>query len=327
MTTVVLGWDGLDYDLVHEFGLADAFGAHVSEIETIVNDELGKPHTWELWPSIITGQPPQTHGIHADEYIETNWSHPLVRWAARLSAPIPDAIRWRVGRWLRNRGAEMAFEDTTAYADQWTIFDGRHAFPLAIPNYRSAVDDRVGMTDDRGAELAAVLETSTDDEGTTTRQPSTDPETFAARIAGGAGEKVGFVRHAIAQDYDLIFVWFSYLDTAGHVAPAIDGSDAWLREHYDLAANWTQAIHQTLDADDVLVCLSDHGLQNGHHTETACIGAWPGVVARDVDHVLGVADVLDAHTPRTRDATAGATTDADTAADVRANLEALGYVD
>lgn len=325
MTTVVLGWDGLDDELVRQFDLRDAFGAHVRPIETIVNPVLDKPHTWELWPSIITGQHPNEHGIHAHEYIETNWSNPLVRWAARLSEPIPDSMRWRVGRWLRDAGAEMAFESADYY--NTTVFDAYRSFPLAIPNYRTAFDDRYGMSVDRGAELGAYLNTQTDESGETRRTPAVAPETFAGQIAADAGEKIALARHAIAQDYDLIFLWLAYLDTAGHVAPTLSDPDAWMRQHYQQAADWTALIRDALGDDDVLMCLSDHGLQDGEHTRMACVGAWPARVAVETESVLDVADTIDAFTTAS-EARHDAHSTADGAVDeVRENLQALGYVD
>ncbi|MDY7080887.1 MAG: nucleotide pyrophosphatase, partial [Halobacteria archaeon] len=63
-TTVVLGWDGLDYELCSEFGFCDSFAPHHREIRSIENPILGKPHTYEVWPSIITGVKPDKHGVH-----------------------------------------------------------------------------------------------------------------------------------------------------------------------------------------------------------------------------------------------------------------------
>lgn len=328
MTTVVLGWDGLDYEIVREYGLEDAFGDRVKPIETLTNPELEKPHTWELWPSIITGQRPASHGIHADEYIESNWSNPLLRGAATLSKPIPDAIRWRVGRWIRGNGATMAFETPDYYRDNSieTIFDGRAAFPLAIPNYRSDVDDRYGISHDRGAALAEFMQVETDENGNTRRTPTVTHDTFAGQIGGDCGRKIGLVRHALNADYDLVFAWLAYLDTAGHIAPTTDSPNQWMQDHYQTAANYTTLIRDELADDDTLFCLSDHGLQDGVHTETACIGSTPAESIRGVEGVLDVADAIDrtAESSGSTDATFG-TDDAEAKA-VRDRLEDLGYV-
>lgn len=328
MTTVVLGWDGLDYELLSRFNLHNAFGEETAGIETITNQSLDKPHTWELWPSIITGERPEVHGIHADEYIENNWSNPLISFAAQASRPIPDAIRWRVGRWVRGAGAEIAFETAGYYHDREipTLFEGRSSFPLAIPNYRSEVDERFGMSSDRGAELAEYMSVETDENGDTYRETNVTPETFSGRIASDCAEKIGLVQQALYEEYDIVFAWLGYLDTAGHIAPTVADSDRFLERAYQTASDYTKLVQQQLDDDDTLVCLSDHGLQNGKHTETACIGSWPAEIAEEVDTVLDVYDALDSCTGRSRTTTSQFTDDDSEAEIVRERLENLGYV-
>lgn len=67
-----------------------------------------------------------------------------------------------------------------------------------------------------------------------------------------------------------MWVWCGYLDTVGHLAPALGGRD-WQRRHYRRAARWTRQLRR-LDGVETLVCVSDHGLQQGTHTETAAVG-------------------------------------------------------
>lgn len=329
MTTVVLGWDGLDHELLADYGMESAFGECAHPIETLVNDELGKPHTWELWPSIITGCQPDVHGIHADEYIESNWSSAWLRAAATLSKPIPDALRWRVGRLVRDAGATMAFESADYYAQRGveTVFDGRGCLALGVPNYRSDADERYEISHDRGAELADYMDTETDSDGETRRTPAVTPETFAARIEADCAEKIGLVRNALDRDYDLVFVWLAYLDTAGHVAPTVEDTDRWLRRHYEAAATYTNMIHDQLDSDETLITLSDHGLQNGEHTETACIGAWPGEAVADVESVLDVAAAINRCTDRGGDTGERFAVDDEAQDDVQERLQTLGYID
>ena len=62
---IVLGWDGLDVELLDRYGLGDAFGQHRTTAETYVNPVIDDPHTRELWPSMITGSHPAEHGAPA----------------------------------------------------------------------------------------------------------------------------------------------------------------------------------------------------------------------------------------------------------------------
>jgi len=64
MQVVILGWDALDAEVVEQYALAEQFG-RPSKIETYVNPTIDAPHTRELWPSMISGQHPDEHGIYA----------------------------------------------------------------------------------------------------------------------------------------------------------------------------------------------------------------------------------------------------------------------
>lgn len=326
MTVVVLGWDGLDPDLLREFGVEGSFGA-VREIETVVNRELGKPHTWELWPSIITGQHPDEHGIHAEEYIEDSWSNPLVRWAAKLSTPLPDWIRWRAGRIVRDAGATIDFETQEYYEVNGfsTVFDGRASYAVGVPNYRSLVDDAHGLVCDRGAALAEYMATETVD-GETRRRPTVSPMRFMERIEADAAEKLALTRAAITQDYDLVFVWLAYVDTAGHVAPTVADPRGWMQHTYETTAQYTDFIKNTLTKDDTLLCVSDHGLQDGEHTETACISSWPHDHTDGVESVLDVAARIDELAPQSQSSRECFENSDGVAGEVRERLEDLGYV-
>lgn len=326
MTVVVLGWDGLDPDRVHEFGLADAFGPQTTSVPTISNETLGKPHTYELWPSIITGCPPSVHGIHADEYIESGWNSRLLTLAARWSHVVPDGLRWRVGRLLRDHGAEYDFERPRYYRDQGlrTLFDDRHAVPLAVPNYRSQYDDLLDLSMDRGAALSAYLDVETASDGTTIHTPAVAPTELGLRLAAEAGEKLAAVTASLSEAPDLVFVWLGYLDTVGHVAPTLADPQRWYCEHYEHAAALTQGVRRQLAAGDELVCVSDHGLEAGRHTDRAFVGATTPVTG--VQHILDVYDLVDEHAPHTSPDVGYATAGEAARAAVEDELEALGYI-
>lgn len=333
MTTIVLGWDGLDYDLVHEIGVAGAFGAECSRLDTIRNDVIGKPHTYELWPSIVTGLAPDDHGIHAERYTHGgSWSNPVLNAAARLSKfTVPEAVRWRVGRLIRDHGATFEFESLEYYAQHGitTVFDGRQSFPLGIPNCRSRPDVDLEIMVDRGAHLAAFMDIETGPDGETIHNPSVPLGTFHHRLEADLASKLGAVRSAYRSGYDLIFVWLGYLDTVGHVAPTVKDPEAWVRSGYDTAAAWTAFLREHTDASDTVFCVSDHGLQNGEHTEHAFAGSWPGEHASGCDHVLDVADVIEATSPRSTGLTEPHTA-SDRKADydaVEGRLQDLGYLD
>lgn len=328
MTTVVLGWDALDPERVEAFGLSGTFGRHYREIETYNNPALGKPHTYEVWPSMITGLGRDEHGIRAvSEDSGAEWSNPWLNFASSLAQyTIPERLKSAVGRVLRERGATLAMKTPSYYEDRdhWTVFDGRESLALAIPNYHTAINDELGIVFDRGAQLADFVNIEVGEDGGSRHVPAVSLRRLEQRLYGEAAKKAGIVQAAVRQDYDLIWVWFGFLDSVGHIEPTVDDVD-WVERAYRQAAVWTQAIHDTASADDTIVCVSDHGLQAGSHTEAAFIGATDAEAIQGVDSVLDVASAVGSVTPSND--LSGPSMDGHPEADsVRQNLEELGYL-
>lgn len=344
MTTVVLGWDGLDYELATEWGLADLFGLNHRRIETFDNETLGKPHTAELWPSIVTGQPPDEHGVHAaGDSGAQEWANPLIQHAARVAQyVVPETVRTRIGQLLRARGAEMPHRGPDYYAERGvsTVFDDRRALPLAVPNYRTERDGRYGVLADRGAQLAQVLEWDSSGDHGRWHEPGIAESVFDELLVGELHKKLGIVREAIQREYDLLFVWLGYLDTVGHVAPVVDEAGYQARS-YRQAAQWTRELRSELADGDALITVSDHGLRDGYHTHDAFLGSTDSRVLDGTESVLDVRAAVDAVTPTRPTADHAedddhvpvregyrheATTTERSAADVRGQLEDLGYL-
>lgn len=322
MTTVVLGWDGLDAELVREFGLADAFGEQVREIDTFDNPIAGEPLTREVWPSIISGVKPDDHGIHAmTDGDGIDWDNPLVNAASTVaSGVIPHSVRTGIGSILRNCGARVQQTDSEVLDESLhgTVFDGRDSVALSIPGYRTELDRELGLEVDRTAIWNNVLHTIDTEEGTV-YQPDVSIEELEMRLVGKARRRFGFVEAAADQNHDIVFCWFGYLDTVGHLEPAV-GRDSWQRDHYQRAATWTRRLRDDTDADVMVV--SDHGLQKGTHTHSATYAAPPH--APIPSSVLDVRDVLEAMAPAGGEKERGGIEgDLDSVDD---QLEALGYV-
>ncbi|WP_135821570.1 alkaline phosphatase family protein [Halostella litorea] len=338
MTTVVLGWDGLDAELVEAFGLGGAFGAHGHRIDTFDNPVLGKPHTYELWPSIVTGAPPAEHGVHAatdDEGVA--WGNPAIAATARLARRVvPEQLRTRVGAALRQRGAGLDFKTADWYRERGvdTVFDGRTARAVTVPNYVTERDRRLGLDADRGAALGDFLAVGEGDDEGTVHAPRVSVPELEERLVGEATEKLGVVRACAQREYDIVFVWLGYLDTVGHLAPVVDES-GWQERGYRLAAALTGEVADALAPDDALVCVSDHGLRDGDHTHDAYLAADDPAAVRGVESVLDVREGIERVTPASGERTdppvrerfrgEGSAASQD-AAEVRDQLEDLGYL-
>lgn len=330
-TIVVLGWDGLDHELATEYGLSDAFGDHVRSIETYDNPALGEPHTWELWPTLVTGVGPDEHGIvHSSETEGVDWENPLVRRASAAAQEVlPNRLRADIGRRLRSAGAGVA-EHGPGYYDERgleTVFDDRCARPISIPNYRTTFDEELGLSFDREALFADYVRKRAD----VAWQPTTSQSLLEARITADLMRRVGILRAALEREYDVVWVWFGYLDTVGHLEPALD--EPLQRRAYDVAAEVTASVRAAAAPSDLVVSVADHGLRDGDHTHSPLFAADDADLVAEVESVFDVAPALDRRTPRGDDRPAvrepfqvdgGDEPDLD---GVRDTLENLGYIE
>lgn len=289
-TTVVLGWDGLDARLLEEFGLGDRFGSYRRSIDTIENDVIGEPHTDELWPTIITGEPPASHGIRAATPGDSiQWQSRWLQTAATVTNyTLPASVRVRIGGWLMDRGKDL--EGTPDYFREReieTVFDDRRSKPISVPNYRSETDRLHSLEYDRSelwGDLVAPDESGGHERYATARE-------IEERVTGAAHRRLGLVEASLAREYDLVFCWFGYVDSIGHVAPLVEEA-GWQERHYRRVARWTEQVRELLDDDDELLVVSDHGLREGDHTHDAVLSGTAAAV-EDCASVLDVQDVVE----------------------------------
>jgi len=155
---IVLGWDGLDIELLERYGHGDAFGAHRARIGTHVNEIIDDPHTRELWPSMITGVSPDEHGIHAATENGVAWNSSLLRAGSRLATnTIPDDLQAYLGKRLREQGVGLDAKTPAYYRehDIGTVFDGGGR-AISIPNYETDRDRERGLDGNRDALWATI---------------------------------------------------------------------------------------------------------------------------------------------------------------------------
>ena len=325
MTLVVFGIDALDPELVDPGEHPNlALSAHRA-VDTIVSAS-GEPSTHELWPTIITGLPPAEHGLELDDGVA--WENPLVASLSTLADhALPDGLQTRLGAWvLTNTEADAFRAPATYYSDHGieTVFDGREATAIGVPNYVVDPD-----SEDREHRLRRQMgELFERDPEATGGHRSADPVAFYEQCLEMAMVRIARTRRALrSREHELVFGYTSGLDLVGHVSHARPELQAGA---YDELDEFVGELRGDLRADDDLLLVSDHGLQDGLHTETAMVaGTDPATVER-IDSVLDVADAIDAalsdgaHVPEPR-WTGGPDGGADSAA-VRRQLEDLGYM-
>lgn len=324
MKLLVLGWDALDDYHIQHYGLEDAFGTHRKLIETFTNPHIDAPHTRELWPSMITGCHPDEHGVWAatgDDGVD--WDNVVLNTAASVAnGIIPKDLLTHIGALLREQGVGLSSKQPPYYRDAGTptVFDDVGGRAISIPNYETKQDARLGFDANRDSLWAAIDADKTRDEHAV--HPQVDRNTVDAELGRRLGERVGATMAAIQAGEPLVWTWFGLLDSIGHIQPAL--GDDWHREWYQQAAATVDGIRSSTDEDTVVMCVSDHGIRDGEHTEYATVACdTPGIID-GIDHVFDVADVI-----RGVELDAGPRLGVDEAAmqGVQDDLEALGYIE
>lgn len=290
-TTYVLGWDGLDYSLCCEFGLTDELVPHHTRTETLDNEVLDKPDTYELWPTIITGETPEVHGVRlVSDDGGAGAENFLVNAATGfLHRNLSPEQRVKIAVRLRNRGLRIDQKSPDWYRRRGvsTVFDGRGSRVVGLPNYKTDKDEKLGIFNGWGKKSSEFLKLEVDAERrTVVYRPRTSVERLEDWLLSEVGAKERLVRTASERGYDLIFVWFAYIDTVGHTVPAVEDGD-WQRRAYENAVDVTRSVRDHMDEKDTLVVASDHGNRDADHTHDAFFGS------TDERAVEGVGTVLD----------------------------------
>jgi predicted AlkP superfamily pyrophosphatase or phosphodiesterase len=324
MTLVVLGIDALDPELVdpdeHPHLTLDTYHS----IETIVSSS-GEPSTHELWPSIITGLPPEEHGLVLDDGV--SWENPVLSVLSVIADfAVPDKIQTRVGAWLLTNTEADAFRTPASYYEKnglSTVFDDRSSKAIGVPNYVVAPE-----TEDREHQLrrhmGELFERDPDAKG---GHRSADPVTFYEQCLEMAMIRIARVRRALrSREYELVFGYTSGLDLIGHVSH----SRPELQEGaYEELNEFVGEVRDDLEENDELLLVSDHGLQDGLHTKEAMVA---GTNVETIERINSVLDVrgaleaaLDSGVHQTEKRWGDASSDERSEA-VREQLEDLGYM-
>ncbi len=289
MSTVILGWDGLDHRLSRDLGFSENFSPYNKEIETFDNEVLGRPESYEVWPTIITGKKPSEHGVKLISGKEgAQLSLPLgERLSGTLHKRLPEGVRLLAALALRNMGVGLDQKDPEWYKEQGldTIFDGYKSRSIAIPNYRTEKDDQIGLESGWKYE-SEFLRVEPSISGLLYR-PKIPEKRLEERLTGDVGRRIEILKSCVDR-YDLVFLWIPFLDTIGHISPATDG---YLQKRaYQYASSVTEKIRSTIDGD--VIVISDHGHRNGDHTHSAFFGATQPDILENIESVADIKNAV-----------------------------------
>ena len=324
MTVIIFGIDALDPDLVDPEYHPHLTLEKYDRISTI-NSSAGEPSTHELWPTIITGCPPDEHGLQLDDGVA--WDTPVLQLGSRLADYLlPDTLQTRLGGWLLTNTDTDAFRMPATYYPHngiSTLFDNYDAKTIGIPNYVVDTD-----SEDREHQLRQQMgDLFKRDRDARGGHVSSDPDQFYDLCLEMSMIRTARLRRALrSRRYELIFGYTSGLDLIGHVS--YDQQSLQERAYKELD-EFVGELRADLGDGDELVLISDHGLQDGLHTEEAMIAATEPEIVETVDSVLDVRAAIETeldrvdHVPTKRSTEDTGFGDGD---GVRQQLEDLGYM-
>lgn len=289
MTVVVFGIDGLDHELldpdVHTNLTLDSF----KPIDTHICDATGYPHTHELWPTIITGLPPAEHGLIYKGSVA--WENPLIRRGAKIArTALPQTVRRRIGKLLKKYTDEAPFRIPASYYTKnnlKTLFDDREAMAIGIPNYvvDTSEKDREHQLRGNMGDLFGQDKSIEKGRGHTT----SDPNEFYQKCMEMSMIRLARTRRALrSNNYELVFGYTSSLDLLGHLSYTYPELQ---EQAYQEINEFIGELLADLSEEDELLLVSDHGLQDGVHTEKAMISTTNQEI---LDSIESVADIRSA---------------------------------
>lgn len=329
MTLVVLGIDALDPHLLQQTEYPHLSLEDSKRIETICSSETDRPSTHELWPTIITGLKPAEHGIELEEGLQ--WENPIFNLGSRVSNfVLPKSVQVKIGAWLLDNTDEGNFRTPASYYTERgleTIFDETVSKPIGIPNY--VVDpDEEDREHELRKNLGDLFELDTKDE-TEHRHKTSNPAEFYEQCMEMSMVRIARVRRALrSEKYELIFGYTSGLDLIGHVSYAEPGLQ---RRGYEEMNDFVGELLSDIGESDELLLVSDHGLQNGEHTDEAVVSSTSKQLIEDVESVLDVKNSIESELNRTDHEPDGKEPMQPIGAgergeEVRDHLEDLGYI-
>ena len=325
MVLVVLGIDALDPELVDPDTHPNLVLSSYRSIETIESVE-GEPSTHELWPTIITGRTPEEHGLMLEDGVA--WENPILSFGSRVAEYLlPDSVQTRLGAWLlNNTGADAFRVPASYYAENGlsTVFDGRQAKPIGVPNY--VVDpDAEDREHNLRRNLGDLFERDPDAKGGHT---STDPGAFYEQCLEMSMIRIARARRGVrGNEYELVFAYTSGLDLIGHITydrPDLQGSA------YDEIDEFVGELLGDLSEEDELLLVSDHGLQDGVHTDEAMVASTDPDIVDSIESVTDVRAAIEReldgtdHLPDQEETTVAGT--GEQSDRVKGQLEDLGYM-
>jgi hypothetical protein len=241
---VILGYDGLEITLVERLGLRELMQREHGRVRVPTAGGLEDPSTPIVWTSFITGQPPETHGIDMPQL----WGRmDSVRSRVRRLGPLYRLMRrLKVGYAVRRAmGVKSRFPGREDIRCE-TLFDVvKPSVAVSVPVYNEDLWERYPI---RGVVKA--------------REDPAYREWYVRRVRELHEGEVGELLEALERDWRLLMAHFYITDALGHIYWGTER----LATLYEEMALLTRKVREKLTPGDVILIISDHGMDRLGHT-------------------------------------------------------------
>jgi hypothetical protein len=246
MRVCILGYDGLEYDIVEKLNLTQIKQREYGKVQVPIVGGIDDPSTPIVWTSFITGQPPEVHGVDMPE-VWDNAFDGFRSFIRKHKTLYGISRRFKVGYKVRGAiGIEAKFPSRKNIKCP-TLFDEIDpSIPIGIPVFNKNLSKIYPV-----GEVIKV------------RQDPSNRLNFEKKNRELFVQEVETLFQAIKKDWKLLMIHFHITDLFGHV---FWGTEK-LITLYEEINNLTKKVKMELKKDDLVLIISDHGMSKLGHTK------------------------------------------------------------
>lgn len=242
MRKLVLGYDGVDYELVKEYGFSNILQEEHGRVKVPLTKAptmfsggvtLEVPWSPVVWSAFITGREEAY-----DKLMGRNFLFKIGRWL-RLHDFNAFMEVWKALRKPRRLGTET-YQDKRLR----TIFDLPKSVGISVPTY-----NEFGIMKKLGQDLEKVIDGKTPFEA----YYKTSFQVFMAKAS-----IVDAFLSALPNSWQLLMVHFQFADLIGHLRRGYPEVMEMTYEHLD---RFAKQVRNKLDENDLLLIVADHGMR------------------------------------------------------------------
>jgi len=246
---LILGIDALEYDLVEEWDLKNLKQEEYGKTELPLRKDIfdGEPMTYVMWPSFITGLPPEKHNVKNP----TTWNNVMAEKLKDLYIKLGADKNKKLTKNIKKILARFGF--SSRYIDKRdlkvsTIFDKEKRYALNVPGYSPM--DEINLRIRRG--MVKAIEN---------KYYRIHQELLLKKVY--EQRKLQLLEY-ITKNWEILMQYFQILDAVQHM---FYSQISKIYEYYVDMDKFVGKIKQEIDNNTLFLIVSDHGQKKGIHTK------------------------------------------------------------